>query len=490
MKILSFAACALLFASCSSQPTSAPAAESAPAPALAKVPVTTKSPEALAHYQKGLEYFENARGAEGTEELKQALALDPDFATAKLLHGVGTPGAEGLKEMEAALAASAKLPEAERLLIEASVAQRRGEQDKATAALKRVTELAPGDYLGFLLLGQEMINQQKYAEAQQALKRATELNPSNGGAQNQLGYTALRQGDTAAAIAAFEQYTRIQPKEANAQDSLGEALLAAGRFKESEAAFQKALELSPQFWPAQQGVAYARFYAGDWAGGRAALVKAREIAPRPVDKLSLDNDLAAALAAQRDFAGTLRVLAAMEKVPGTQPSDVAFVPVLRGLTQVDAERAREALAAVAPALTAADNGSLPPGLSGNVRLNALRVRVWAEAQLGDAAAAQKSSAALDAEAMAQPANAQAQSAMHFGRGMLASAKSDAKGALAELAQCSREDQICGWHRVIAAEKSGDKAAAAEARDQTLKIYGRDTASLVVRSRLVARVSAS
>jgi Flp pilus assembly protein TadD len=435
-------------------------------------------------------FFENARTAEGVDELKQALALDADFPSAKVLHGIGTPGPEGLKEMEEALAASATLPEAERHLIEASVALRRGDQAKAVAAYTRVTEAAPGDYQGFLLLGSELLAEQKYSEAQQALKRAAELNPSNGGIQNQLGYASLRTGDVDAAIAAFQQYVQIQPQEANAQDSLGEALLAAGRFKDAEAAFQKALELTPQFWPAHQGIAYAKFYAGDWAAGRAALQKARDTAQRPIDKLSVDNDLAAAAAAQRDFATTLTSIAAMEKAPGLTPEDVAFAPVLRGLAQFDAGRSREALAAVAPALAAADGGKYTAGVARAVRREGLRVRVSAEAQLGDAAAAQKSADALDAEAKGQPANAQAQSAMQYGHAMLALARKDTKAALAAFDQCSREDTVCAWQKAVAADKAGDKAAGAAAREVALKIYRRDTAGLVVRSRLSAPAAAS
>ncbi|HEV8397531.1 MAG TPA: tetratricopeptide repeat protein [Vicinamibacterales bacterium] len=481
MKRLSLVACVLLFSACSSPSNSTPATASAPAPA--KIPITTKSPEALAHYQKSVAFFENARPAEGLDELKQALALDPQFVSAKAFHGGGTPGPDGVKEMEEALAAAASLPEAERLLIEAAVAQRRGEQDKAASALRSVTELAPGDYQGFLQLGSELLGEQKYAEAQQAFKKATELNPSNGGAQNLLGYASLRQGDTAAAIAALEQYVRIQPQEANAQDSLGEALMGAGRFKDAEAAFQKAAEMAPQFWPAQQGIAYARFYAGDWAGGRAALMKGREVATRPIDKLTIDNDLAAAAAAQRDFAQALKLVDTMEKAPGLQLDDTAFVGTVRGLTQMEAGRSREALASLNAVVAAADGGKFTPGVASAVRPLALRVRAMIEAQMRDAAAAAKTSAALDADATAQPNNAQVQSMAHHGRAMLALAKGDAKGALAELGQCSVEDRICAWQRVTTAEKAGDKAAAATARQQALLIYGRDPVSLVVRSRL-------
>jgi len=43
--------------------------------------------------------------------------------------------------------------------------------------------------------------------------------------------------------------------------------------------------------------------------------------------------------------------------------------------------------------------------------------------------------------------------------------------------------ICAWQKTLAAQKAGDKASAAAARELALKIYRRDTASLVVRSRL-------
>lgn len=469
---------AALLSACSSTPSSAPAAGSS---APATIPITTKSPEALAHYKKGVALFENAHTAEGVQELTQAIALDPDFAAAKALKAIVTSGEEGLREADAALAAAANLPEAERLLVEANVAARRGEPAKAAAALRRVTEVAPGDYLGFALLGQQRLIEQKYAEAQQLLKKATELNPSSGGAQNQLGYAALRQGDTAAAIAAFEQYARLQPQEANAQDSLGEALMGAGRFADAETAFQKALAMAPQFYAAQQGIAYAKFYSGDWAGGRAALTKALEIASRPVEKLSLYNDMAAAAAAQRDWAQEHRLIDQMEKLPGLQPDDLVLVPTIRAWTHLNSGKPRDAVTVLNTVIATADSGKFPLALSQAARREALRVRITAEAQMGDAAAATKSSASLDAEAAAQPQDANAQSAMHYGKAMLAVARNDPEGALAEFEQCSVEDRLCLYQKVLATEKAGDQAAATAARERALKIYGRDAYSLVLRT---------
>jgi len=64
--------------------------------------------------------------------------------------------------------------------------------------------------------------------------------------------------------------------------------------------------------------------------------------------------------------------------------------------------------------------------------------------------------------------------MHYGRAMAALAKGDTEAGLVQFDRCSREDQICAWQKAIAA----------------LRIYGRDTASLVVRSRLTATSPAS
>jgi hypothetical protein len=75
--------------------------------------------------------------------------------------------------------------------------------------------------------------------------------------------------------------------------------------------------------------------------------------------------------------------------------------------------------------------------------------------------------------------------MHYGRGQLAMAKADVAGARAHFDQCSREDEMCKWQGVAAAEKAGDTAGAAAAREQLLKIYGRDPVHLIVRSRLAS-----
>ena len=67
MKSLYLLSCVALVSACSTQPASDTAA-GAQAPT-AKISITTKSPDALAHYQKGETLVENIRPTEGIDEL-------------------------------------------------------------------------------------------------------------------------------------------------------------------------------------------------------------------------------------------------------------------------------------------------------------------------------------------------------------------------------------------------------------------------------------
>jgi len=472
--------CLFLIAGCGSQPApESQAAQTTPK----SITFTSKSAEAIAQVQKGEALLDNLRPDEAAEAFAAALKLDPAFVLAQAEHGVATPGLEGLKEIEAAAAAAKDVSEGERALIDAFASQRKGDPGAVVAALRRLTDAAPGYSRGHSLLGAVLLNQGKEEDGVASLKKAIELDPNDGRAQNMLGYAALRQGDIQGATVAFKEYARLLPQEPNAQDSLGEALLAAGQFQEAEAAFAKAIALSPQFFSGHEGIAFARIYAGNWNGGREAMAQAKAAATRRGDQMEMDMELAAIALAQKNVAESLQILDATAKVEGGPPNQRAIIPVRRALTLIVSGRPREAFAPIAEAMKTVESGQLPPGPSVNIRREALRARVFAEASLKDAAAAQKTSALLDMEAASRADDANAQTAMHFGKGLLAAAQGDFAGAGAHFKQCSREDEMCQWQALQAAEKAGDKTAAAQ-RDEILKLYRRSPVHLIIRSRLV------
>src|SRR5215207_3871648 len=143
MKAVTSTLAIVVLVGCSAPKSEAPAA--APT-AAAMMTITSKSPEAIEHLQKGEILAVNQRTTEAIAEYDAALKLDHDFVLAHAAHGSATPGPDGLKEIETAATAASALPAAERALVEAVLAQRQNEIGKARAAFTTVSTAAPGDW--------------------------------------------------------------------------------------------------------------------------------------------------------------------------------------------------------------------------------------------------------------------------------------------------------------------------------------------------------
>ena len=219
------------------------------------------------------------------------------------------------------------------------------------------------------------------------------------------------------------------------------------------------------------------------------MTKAEQGAPRPVDKMAVATLRAMIAAARGATADALKILEAAERTPDASAAQATVVAVQRAHVLAVTGRAREGIALASAALQKADSGQLPPGPTVNVRRDALRVRIIGEVRADDVAAAEKTAAALDQVAAQRPDDPVAQSAMHFGRGMLAVAKADLAAARGHFDQCLSDDYSCKYQGVLAAEKAGDAAGAQRAREAFLKIYDRDPVHLILRSQLTQSAAA-
>jgi len=162
--------------------------------------------------------------AKGIEYLKQALALNPEFALAWAELGRTyadeaawgwAPMVEGYERAREAVARA--------LALEPDLAE-------AHAAMCWVQMNHDWDWRG----------------AEASYRRALELAPGNAVMLRQAGVLALYLGRLDEAIGFYRRAVEQDPLSANAYHNLGNALHATGRLGEAEAAYRKALELSPQ----------------------------------------------------------------------------------------------------------------------------------------------------------------------------------------------------------------------------------------------------
>jgi Flp pilus assembly protein TadD len=451
----------------------------------AEVTITAKTPAAAAAFKEARDLLDNVRVAEGAAGMKKAIELDPEFALARAYLGSVTPGSDGLQELEKAAAQGTKLPEAEKLEIQALLSGAKGEELKSRSAWEKLAGLAPGDWHVHFTLGGVYTGERKWDQAAAALERATALNSKAGAAYNSLGYVYLTQEKNDQAIAAFKKYSELQPREPNPYDSLAEAYMAAGRLGEAEASFQKAYDVSSEFYVALQGVAQTRFLRNDWQGGKEALDQAQGAAARPVDRLGLEFNRAWSLFASGQLDQALRTFDALEVAAkeANEEATYVFVPIARSKMLIDAGKFDAALTSAERGLERGKKPGLPGGTVNAARRAGLTNRMLAEARSGKADAAAKTLALLEADSKATPTNAGLRSNVELGRGELALARGDAKAAAASLANCVVQDSYARSRLAVAREKAGDRAGAEQVRKKLMSTNRRDGEYLLIRAQV-------
>ncbi|MBS2021983.1 MAG: hypothetical protein JST92_06205, partial [Deltaproteobacteria bacterium] len=256
--------------------------------ALSNLPITTKAPAAIPWFRLGQKKALNFELQAATEALHKALALDPDFAQALAWLGRCEADATGLAHLERAVALAQKLPETERLSVEALLAERRGDDETVRTLRRKLADLAPNDWLTQLQMGVQAFYDHKSQAAIVFLNRAVALRPELAEPYIYLGYTLALQGDSEAGVRAARRQVELQPDEPNAHDSLGEVLLLVDRVEEAEKAFLHAAELSSDPWMMWMGVAYCRFVRGDFKGAQAAVASGKKSTWRRSDEFATD----------------------------------------------------------------------------------------------------------------------------------------------------------------------------------------------------------
>jgi tetratricopeptide (TPR) repeat protein len=247
--------------------------------------VTTASPEALALYQKALDYVENVESESARPLLDQAIQKDPGFAMAYALRAVAGGGFDVARQnRDTALSLADKVSPGERHWIMAAQAQADGDVPTMKQHLAELVKLHPNDQHVAYFAG----NASRLVDDTEALtyfKRATTIDPKFAAPYNQIGYIQLRKGDFAGAEQALKQYIANRPGSANPYDSYAELLLRMGRYDESIAQYEKALTKSPAFAGSLMGIGHNNVFKGDYAKARASYKRLYDTGNAP-DKAS------------------------------------------------------------------------------------------------------------------------------------------------------------------------------------------------------------
>lgn len=143
---------------------------------------TTANLEALEHYAAGLSLMREGKQVRALAEYEKAVALDSMFASAwsgvsTSLSNLGARPGDMQRAAQRAFDLRAKLPELERLRLEARYYSARGETANEIAAMRRILSIDPKQYAVLNNLGRIMFATQQYAAAESLLKAAVQVQP-------------------------------------------------------------------------------------------------------------------------------------------------------------------------------------------------------------------------------------------------------------------------------------------------------------------------
>jgi eukaryotic-like serine/threonine-protein kinase len=219
---------------------------------LALPEATTASLQALRTYADGMK-IRVINNQTGYELIKQAVAIDPDFALAHANLGVACyiDGArvEGEEHFTKALSLINRLTLRERLWIRAVVEDWRGNSDQAVQNYRTFLSQYPDDSAGWFRLGWlHMARLGQYEKAIEVFKRALEIDPSNALSYANIAGCYAGLGQDEKARENYERSFELNPNGITGtfiNSEYGFTLARLGELKKAKETFQKMTAADP-----------------------------------------------------------------------------------------------------------------------------------------------------------------------------------------------------------------------------------------------------
>ena len=273
--------------------------------------ISTKSPQAHAFFEKGVEKMEMLHIQDGLENLRNAVQADPQFALGHIfLTFFSQDPTEQVAEREKALAARDSANAEEKLIIDWLANATQSRLLPAIQSMNEALQKYPQDkHLHWLAGWWLLVDHNQSQRAVAMFERVMQIDPKFADAYNEAAYCYGRMGNFDKAFANIKRYTELVPNEPNPQDSFAELSRMAGRFEDALTHYRMSLKIDPSFHESQLGLGDTYALMGEQAKARAEYAKAIE-AGSPVQKVLWSLQAAATYVREGDLASADKAFSA------------------------------------------------------------------------------------------------------------------------------------------------------------------------------------
>jgi TolB-like protein/Tfp pilus assembly protein PilF len=145
------------------------------------------------------------------------------------------------------------------------------------ALVKKALELDDTIAEAHTSLGDSLMNDWDWSDAEREFKRGIELNPSNAGAHFGYLWYLLAKGRFAEAIVEAKQAQELDPLSLNISAGVGWAFCFARQYDQAIEQFQKTVEMDPNFWMSYSGLGEAYINKGMYEEAVKVRLKMRDL---------------------------------------------------------------------------------------------------------------------------------------------------------------------------------------------------------------------
>lgn len=235
----------------------------------------------FAHYHLGLTLSATGDIQRASSELQAAIRLNPNLAQAyRALGALATRKGDADLLRQAADGLISTRPSLPDGYLMRAGANARTQPVAAQADLKKAIEVAPQDSRAYVAMGQLLLDQKKYAEADKFYEQALSKNPRDAQALSGVVSLLTDQKQLDRAAQRIQQQIDKAPDDGAPYVLLGRTEMLRRNFDAAEKAFAKALELRPTDVGVLQALATAEKARGELDAAVASYQRAIKLQPK------------------------------------------------------------------------------------------------------------------------------------------------------------------------------------------------------------------
>jgi tetratricopeptide (TPR) repeat protein len=274
--------------------------------------ISTKSPQAHAFFETGLQKMEMLHIQDGLDNFRNAVKADPQFALGHIfLTFFSQDPTEQVAERDKALATREFANPEEKQIVDWLAASKQSRLIPAIQNMNEVLQKNPQDkHLHWLAGWWLLVDHNQSQRAAEMFEQVIQLDPKFPDAWNEAAYCYARMGNFDKAFADIKRYTELVPNEPNPQDTFAEISRMAGRFEDALQHYHASLKIDPTFHESQLGLGDTYALMGDEQKAREEYARAIEPAS-PVQKVLWSLQSAATYVREGDLAAADKAFTAV-----------------------------------------------------------------------------------------------------------------------------------------------------------------------------------